>query len=271
MPDNLKFSVITPSFNQGQFIEDTIKSVLAQNYDHFEHIIMDGGSTDNTIEILKKYPHIIWKSEKDKGQTHAINKALKIATGDIICWLNSDDMVCKNAFTKINNFFIANSSLSCVTGNLIRIDKYGKTLVKEKAVPLDYDGLLNKGQRVQQMSTFFRKSVFDKVGLLDESYHFTMDHELWVRIASNFKFEIVNEDLAMFRIYQDSKTGSSELKFVKELLRIKRKYKARMFSSDTFKLWFMFVKEPFKKIPYLKSFVRKLKKNRNLSISCRIQ
>ena len=255
----LKFSVVTPSFSQGQFIDSTIQSILNQNYSNFEHIIMDGGSKDNTLEVLKKYEHLIWKSEKDRGQTHAINKAIKIATGDIICWLNSDDLLCSNVFNCVNDFFQNNEEKHCLTGNLLKIDEKGEFLSKDEAILVDFDGLLNRGHRVQQMSTFFRKKVFDNVGLLDESYHYTMDHEFWVRVAKVFKFNIINIDFAMFRLYSSSKTGSDEIKFVRELLRIKKKYKAKLFTYDTFKLYLMFVKEPLKKIPFLRNVVRKLK------------
>ena len=103
---NLKISIITVSFNQGQYIEDNIKSVLDQNYPDFEHIIIDACSTDNTLSILKQYPHLIWTSEPDKGQSDGLNKGFKKATGDIIVWLNSDDMMCEGAFQTINDFFI---------------------------------------------------------------------------------------------------------------------------------------------------------------------
>ena len=109
------------------------------------------------------------------------------------------------------------------------------------------------------MATFFRKKVFDKVGLLDESYHYTMDHELWIRISRDFNFVTIDKDLAKFRKYKASKTGSMEIKFASELLKVKRKYGAKWFSYDNFRLLFMFVKEPFKRIPGLRTLVRKLK------------
>lgn len=255
----LKFSVVTASYNQGQFIEDNIKSILDQDYPNFEHIIMDGGSTDKTIDILKNYSHLRWKSEKDNGQTHAINKALKMVTGDIICWLNSDDMLCKGTFHFLNDYFKKNENHHAVIGNLIKVDKHGNYLETAKAQLVNYDGLLNKGQCVQQMSTFFRKSVFDKVGLLDESFNYSMDHEFWVRVASKYKFYIVDRDLAKFRKYGETKSSSNELGFVKEHFRIKRMYNARLFSLNNLSLIFMFIKEPFKRIIWLRKLVRKIK------------
>lgn len=255
----LRFSVITPSYNQEKFIEDNIQSVLAQNYPYFEHIIIDGQSSDNTIEILKKYPHLIWKSEKDRGQTHALNKALQIATGDIICWLNSDDLLCEDAFNIINDFFLSNPDAHIVIGGLLFIDEEKRILWYSKAEKVTYDGLLNKGQCVQQPSTFFKKSVFDKVGNFDESFQYTMDHEFWVRAARYFNFYTIDKDLAKFRIYPQSKTGSKKIEFIKEIIKIKKKHNAKLFSIHNLKLVLMFIKEPFKRIHWLRVFVRKLK------------
>lgn len=244
----LKISIITPSYNQADFIEDNIRSVLNQNYPDFEHIIMDGGSTDNTVEILKKYPHLIWKSEKDRGQTHALNKALKLATGDIIGWLNSDDLYESGAFESVNIFFKNNRNKYIVTGNLLFIDNKNKLFKHLKAVQLSYNGLLNKGECVQQMSTFFRKAVFDDVGNFDENFNFSMDHEFWVRALKKYQHDTINVDLAKFRLHNNTKTHNSEIKFVKEIFRIKKKYNGKIFIFDNLRLLFMFVKEPFKKI-----------------------
>jgi glycosyltransferase involved in cell wall biosynthesis len=243
-----KISVITPSYNQANFLEETILSVLNQNYPLFEHIIMDGGSKDNTIPLLKKYDHIIWKSEPDRGQTHAINKALKIATGDIICWLNSDDLLCSNVFHIINSYFDENPEKFALIGNLLFVNVNNKLLFRSKASLIDYNGLLNYGKCVQQPSTFFRKEVFDSVGFLDESYKYTMDHEFFLRVSKLYKFYTIDCDFARFRVHNQSKTGTSQIKFVNEIFKIKIKYKAKLFSFHNFSLIFMYIKEPIKKI-----------------------
>ncbi len=255
----LKFSVITPSFNQGRFIEENIQSVLAQNYPNFEHIIIDGGSTDNTIEILNKYSHLNWLSEPDRGQAHALNKGLKKATGDIICWLNSDDLLYKKAFHVVNKFFAENLNKSIVIGNISIVDENRNLLWKERAAKVTFDGLLNGTQCVQQQSTFFRKEVFDKVGVFDESYNYCMDHEFWIRAASKFEFYVIDADLAMFRRYPGIKTTSDEFGFIKERVRIKRKHKAKIISYGNVRLLYSIIASPFKKIPVLRRLVRKIK------------
>jgi len=121
----LKFSVITPSFNQGEYIEQTIQSVLDQDYANFEHFVIDGGSTDQTISILNKYPHIQWISEKDKGQSDALNKGFKMAKGDIIAWINSDDWYETGAFKAVAKFFIQNPDKDIVMGDCNLIDDKG--------------------------------------------------------------------------------------------------------------------------------------------------
>ena len=262
MPTYLKFSVLTPSLNQGTFIEDNIRSVLDQKYPNFEQIIMDGGSTDNTVEILRRYPHLIWKSEPDKGQSNALNKAFKIATGDIICWLNSDDLLCAGAFYSVNEFFVRNGDKHCVIGGLQHVNEQGGLVYERAATEVNYEGLLNQGQCVQQMSTFFRKEVFDEVGLLDESYHYAMDHEFWLRVARQFKFYTIEKDLAKFRRYKGSKTGSGEMRFVKEIMRMRAIYGGRWSSISNLRMVMMYAKQPLKRIVPIRTLVRRLKGKR---------
>lgn len=255
----LRFSVITPSLNQGRFIEDSIKSVLLQNYPLFEHIIVDGESTDNTIEIIKKYPHLKWISEPDKGQSDALNKGLRIAKGDIICWLNSDDLLCENAFKIVNTFFNENLNKEIVIGDLLNIDENAKLLWRSEAFKVSLNGLLNGSQCVQQPSTFFRRQVFKIIGNFDEGYHYCMDHEFWVRVAKQFEFYTINMDLAMFRRYKGSKTINHELAFIKEIIHLKRKHNARILSYGNLRIFYSIIANPFKKIPILRKLIRMIK------------
>lgn len=256
----LKISVVTVSFNQGRFIRQNIESVLEQEYPNFEHIIIDGGSTDETVSILKEYPHLNWVSEKDKGQSDGLNKGFKKATGDIIAWINSDDMLAPGALEKVNQFFETNPDKSVVTGNQIIIDEYGKTVRTIPATSFSYDHLLN-GTRtsVMQNSTFFRRSVLLDVGYLDERFHYTMDHELFVRIAAKYKSYAINENLACFRIWDESKTNTSQIRFFKELIKVKRIHHARLLSKGNIWLIWQFIKEPFKRMTILRKVVREIK------------
>jgi glycosyltransferase involved in cell wall biosynthesis len=208
---------------------------------------------------LNKYPHLKWKSEKDRGQTHALNKALEIVKGEVICWLNSDDLLCEGAFNAVNDFFIKNENAHVVIGGLIFVNEHADILWRSPPERVDYNGLLNEGQCVQQPSTFFRKDVFKIVGQLDEKYHYTMDHEYWLRVSKVFDYHIINNDLAKFRLYSNSKSGTSQLHFIKETIKMKIKYKAKLFTMHNLQLILMFVKEPFKKIHWLRVLVRKLK------------
>lgn len=259
MMNKLKISIITVSYNQGKYIEDNILSVLNQHYKNYEHIIIDACSTDGTIEILKKYPHLIWTSEPDKGQSDGLNKGFRKATGDIIAWINSDDKLYPNALEIINKFFTENPNKYVLTGNQVIIDEAGNELRTIRAEKFTYDHLLNEPSSVMQNSTFFRKSVLLDVGYLDESFHYTMDHELFVRIASKYESFAINENLACFRIWEGSKTYTSQIKFFKETVRMKRKHHAKIFTSGNAWLLWQFIKEPFKRIPGFRNFVRWIK------------
>ena len=124
----LKISIITVSYNQGEFIRQNIESVLSKDYPNFEHIIIDGGSTDGTVDILKEYPHLNWVSEKDRGQSDGLNKGFKKATGDIIVWINSDDMLCPGALCTINDYFESNPDKSVLTGNIVLVNRNGEKI-----------------------------------------------------------------------------------------------------------------------------------------------
>lgn len=260
MINELKISVVTVSFNQGQFIRDNIESVLSQKYSNFEHIIIDGGSTDNTVSILKEYSHLNWVSEKDKGQSDGLNKGFNKASGDIIAWINSDDMLCPNSLAKINIFFLKNPNSSVLVGNQIFIDKIGNITQVIKAKPFTYDWLINGAKSgVMQNSTFFRRSVFEKTGYLDESFHYTMDRDLFIRIAKHYKIYTLEEDFAYFRVWESSKTYTSKIYFFKDLIKIKKKYNAPFFTRSTVWIAWQFCKEPFRRISFLRNYIRRIK------------
>jgi len=257
----LKMSIVTVSFNQGQFIEDNIKSVINQNYPNIEHIIIDAGSTDGTLGILKKYDkHIDWISEPDKGQSNGLNKGFKKSSGEIIGWINSDDRLAPGALHKIARFFNDNPDEIAVVGDQAIINEEGKVQRIIKSRAYDFDYLLNQAKGITQNSTFFKREVFEKTGYLDESLHFAMDHDLFIRIAGLKAIPYINETLAEFRLHADAKTSMGSYCFVKELLKIRRKYGGSVLSSGCRSNYYIIITEPLRRIKWLKVFVQKFRK-----------
>lgn len=231
-----KISVITPSYNQAGFIEETIKSVLVQDYPHLEYIIIDGGSTDGTTGIIEKYrEHLFYSvSEKDKGQADAINKGFKVATGDIICWLNSDDIFEPNALKTVAESYQETKADfiygdGWLFGQGVRLhNKYAT--VKPGIVTKD---ILKYCDPLHQPSTFWTRAVLDEVGFLDENLHYVLDWEFFIRISQKFKLVYVPFPFSGYRIHQDCKTESGNLKRSAEIIDIIQKYA----SEDWVKLY----------------------------------
>jgi glycosyltransferase involved in cell wall biosynthesis len=211
-------SIVTPSYNTGKYIRDTIESVLSQGYPNFEHIIYDGGSTDETIDILKEYPHLIWFSESDRGQSHAINKGLNKAKGDIIGWLNSDDTYNSGTIKTAVEYFNNHPEIDLIHTDCNIIDKTNNFIRSCQASEFDLNKLLFSNN-IQQMTVFLMKNVFDKIGAMDEDLHYTMDRELWLRIIlkKNMRTKyIAGETFANFRFIEGTKCFSTGHKVVDE-------------------------------------------------------
>jgi glycosyltransferase involved in cell wall biosynthesis len=208
MPDFLKISIITPSYNQGHFIEETIRSVVQQNYPELEYIIIDGGSKDDTVDIIKKYESQItyWESKKDKGQSDAINKGLAKATGDIVAWLNSDDMYTDNALRRVATIFSKNPDVDIVYGNVWQC--YPDKTEKHINVKFNPKHFLT-GVNMHQPSVFWRRKVHEEVGFIDESLYYTMDYDLWLRLFYNYKSYKTESILSKFRCHVDAKTSNN--------------------------------------------------------------
>ncbi|MBZ9909335.1 glycosyltransferase [Mesorhizobium sp. BR115XR7A] len=230
-----RISVVIPSFNQAEFLERTLASIFAQNYPKLEVIVMDGGSTDGSVDILKRYNKNIahWKSEKDRGPAHAINKGLARATGEVLTWLASDDMYAVNTLRTIGQLFAANPDLSLVVGNALYVDEEDNPKIMDHGEYKTalYYGVVQPRERVPaywsyvhsipQPSTFFTKSLLDRVGPLNESYHFIFDFELFFRMVSSGKTMKVEKTLSLYRIHSAAKTSDWN-KFLVELYRFSR-------------------------------------------------
>lgn len=209
----MKISIITPSYNQGQFIERTLLSVASQEGAEIEHIVIDGGSTDNTVEILKRYsPTVRWVSENDKGQADAVNKGIMSSDGEIIGWLNSDDIYYPGAITKVVDFFQRNPNVDIVYGMADHIDIYNRPFEQYPTESWNFNRL-KKICFICQPACFFRRRIVEMHGMLDESLHYCMDYEYWLRLGkAGMCFAYLPVKLAGSRLYTENKTMGSRLK-----------------------------------------------------------
>ena len=253
-----KISIVTPSFNQGNFIERTILSVKEQNYPNYEHIIIDGGSTDNTIEILKKYKHLKWISEKDSGQSDAVNKGFIMANGEIIGWLNADDLYFDRCLWVVAEKFLHNNEISIIYGACNYIDEFDKIIYNYNPPQYNYKNLINFGYSyIPQMSTFFKKEILDTIGYLNVNLIYSMDHDFFIRVGKNYSFYKIEETLACFRKHSSSKTDRHALLMRKESYKISKMYGGSLLLLSL-NYFFSFI---FYKIHSLRNIYRTIKYN----------
>jgi len=207
-----KISIVTPSFNQGFFLEKTIISVLQQGYPNLEYFIIDGGSTDNSIEIIQKYQKYLawWVSEKDRGQSHAINKGFAKATGELLGWLNSDDYFLPNAFFKLAGAYLENPSVGAVYGRGHIVNQKGRVVYTPDHRQVTYDSLFawSYGNNFMQPSCLVASKAWNECGPLDESLHFAMDLDLYLKIAKKFEFKRIVSVLTHSVGHGKAKTAS---------------------------------------------------------------
>ncbi|MCX7824405.1 MAG: glycosyltransferase [Verrucomicrobiae bacterium] len=208
-----RISIVTPSFNQARYVEECIRSVLDQDYPNAEHIIFDGGSQDGTVEVLRRYENrgVRWKSEPDKGQSDAINKGFRAATGEIIGWINSDDWYVRGAFRVVADYFRAHPEADFVYGNNFFTDPNRRVIRRVRTMPYRWEWLLHTGLLIPQPGVFVRRKVVEDCGLLDISLRCVMDYEWWLRIARKHPPHFIDRYLACFRIHPGSITGSGRL------------------------------------------------------------
>jgi len=206
-----RVSIVTPSYNQVEFIEETIRSVLLQGYPDLEYIIMDGGSTDGSVNIIRKYEPWLtyWVTERDHGQTEAINRGWEHATGHILAYINSDDCYLGGALAYAVDGFRANPQIGMAYGTAIVVDETGKELRIWNARKFDLQTMLTDGSIVPQPATFFSKHALQSVGYLDEKWQMIMDYELCVRVGLHFQTLCIQRSIARFRDHLQSKTHRS--------------------------------------------------------------
>lgn len=215
-------SIVTPSYNQAHFLETTIRSVLDQDYPNLEYLIVDGGSTDGSRQIIERYADRLawWVSERDQGQTDAINKGFARAQGEILAWLNSDDTYQPQAIAQAVAFFQAHPEVGLVYGDANLIDESGQVIGKFPARQTDYRRLKRGFVHIPQQAAFFRASLWRQVGPLDPTFYFAMDYDLWVRIARLAPVQYVPNLWANFRLHQAGKSVVADDRCWPEMLRV---------------------------------------------------
>ena len=218
-------SIITPSFNKGEFIEETIESIQNQTYTNIEHIIMDGLSSDQTISILKKYEKkISWISKKDSGQTDAINKGLIRSQGVILAYLNADDTYLPNTIETIVNYFSSHPDIDLVYGDIIHINEKSEEIEYIKTGQIQFLDYLCGRFYLPQPTIFFRRNVFEKLGLFDINLDLAMDLDYWITVLSECRVDYIPQYLAKARIYPDAKSSALKYRYLKERIYILNKF-----------------------------------------------
>jgi glycosyltransferase involved in cell wall biosynthesis len=214
-------SIVTPSYNQACFLEQTILSVLGQDYPHLEYLIVDGCSTDSSVNIIQRYSDRLawWVSEKDNGQADGINKGMRRAKGEIIAWLNSDDYYLPGAVAKSVAVFSARPEVGLIYGNVLAVDEEGSKLNLLHYGDWGLEGLMTF-RIIGQPSVFMRRRVLEQTGYLDPSYHLLLDHHLWIRMANLAGMAYVPETWAAARFHGAAKNTARAGEFGQEVFRI---------------------------------------------------
>lgn len=240
-------SIVTPSYNQARYLEETMRSVLEQDYPHIEYIVVDGGSTDGSREIIEKYADRLawWISEKDRGQTDAINKGFARARGEVLAWLNSDDTYQPGAVREAVEFLQRNPQVGLVYGDANYIDEHGRVIGRFPAAQTDYRRLRQGYVHIPQQSAFFRADLWRRVGPLDASFYFAMDYDLWVRLAREAPIVYYPRLWANFRLHSDAKTIAADDRCWPEMLRVHYRDGGSPFAVIVLKYWIRKLAAPY--------------------------
>ena len=230
--DRPLISIVTPSYNQAPFLEQTIQSVLGQDYPRLEYILVDGGSSDGSVDIIKKYSNKLawWVSEPDRGQTDAINKGFAHAHGEILAWINSDDTYEAGAVSAAMEVMQGRPEIGLVYGNANFIDGSGRVTGRFPAAQTNYTRLRRGYVHIPQQAAFFRADLWKKVGPLDPSFFFAMDYDLWVRLARLAPVLYMPRLWANFRLHTLGKTFASDDRCWPEMIRVHRRDGGSWFS-----------------------------------------
>jgi len=233
MSDNPLVSIVTPSFNQANFLEETIHSVLEQDYPNIEYIIIDGGSTDGSTEIIQSYANQLayWVSEPDQGQTDAINRGFSQANGQILAWLNSDDTYLPQAVSEAVEYLVSHPDVGLVYGDANLINENSEIIGKFPARQTDYQRLRRGYVHIPQQSSFFQASLWQQVCPLDTTFFFAMDYDLWVRISKLAPLDYYPRIWANFRLHSSGKSVIEDDRCWPEMLRVHRREGGGIFSQ----------------------------------------
>lgn len=215
-------SIVTPSYNQAAYLEETLRSVLEQDYPRIEYLVVDGGSQDGSVEILQRYAHRLawWVSEPDRGQTDALNKGFARAQGEILAWLNSDDTYLPGAISAAVRYLQEHPAAGMVYGDANLINERGEVIGKFPARPTDYRRLRRGYVHIPQQAAFFRAALWRQVGPLDPTFYFAMDYDLWVRLAKISELHYVPQRWANFRLHGGGKSVVADDRCWPEMLRV---------------------------------------------------
>ncbi len=229
-------TVVTPSYNQAKYIRATIESVLSQDYPNVEYIVMDGGSTDGTADVVREYSsRLTWMSERDRGQADAINKGFRLARGEILAWLNSDDIILPGAISKAVEALEADRSLGAVYGEGYQMDEDGSFRCRFPwTEPFNLWKLVYVLDYILQQTVFFRKAALEEVGFLNEDLHFAMDWDILIRIGGLYPIGYISEYLGAIREYQAAKSFSGGRRRFAEIVRMLRCHTGRTFPPGYF-------------------------------------
>jgi glycosyltransferase involved in cell wall biosynthesis len=258
-----KVSIVTPSFNQAEYIEETIRSVLLQGYPNLEYIIIDGGSTDESVEIIKRYEKWLtfWVSEPDKGQSHAINKGFENASGQIYAYINSDDFYCPGAFGTVVPIFLQNSGVHLVAGECVIFDEDTIKRIFKPWWPENMDHFLNPfGSTFAQPASFWSRDIHEQVGGFDESFHFCFDREFFLKIGlTGITPHLVTDKLVKYRDHANTKTRQT-IRFYEESIPFIEKYAGACGVSEKKKM--KLLQQSQNEIDYIQVFIRWKKSGR---------